>query len=77
MTEGNAYRRTYRDPEVGDSEVPCMICGEPLRVALARGRKSGKPSVMLICPSDGRHFRAFINDRGYVSRVVDRLEART
>ena len=71
MTEGKAYRRTYRD-----SEVPCIICGEPLTVALARGRKSGKPSVMLIGPSDGRHFRAFINDRDYVRRVVDRLEAR-
>lgn len=71
MKEGNAYRRTYRD-----SEVPCIICCEPLAVALARGRKSGKPSVMLICPNDGRHFRAFINDRDYVRRVVDLLEER-
>jgi hypothetical protein len=32
---------------------------------------------MLICPQDGRHFRDFINDQGYVKRVLARLEGQT
>jgi hypothetical protein len=55
--------------------VPCLICGTPLTLRLARGRKSGKPFLMLICPQDGRHFRGFINDQSYVKRVLTKLEA--
>ena len=29
---------------------------------------------MLICSRDGRHFRAFINDQEYVSRVLESAE---
>ncbi len=47
------------------NEIPCLVCHGPLSLRLARGRKSGKPSIMLICPSDGRHFRGFISDRSY------------
>ena len=58
------------------SGIPsCPICGQALVVRLARGRKSGKPFVMLRCSRDGRHYRAFINDKGYVAHVVERLEA--
>ena len=56
--------------------IPCVVCKWPLTVRLARGRKSGKPFVMLICSRDGRHFRAFINDEQFVSGVLGRLEAR-
>jgi hypothetical protein len=52
----------------------CPICGESLSVNLARGRKSGKPFVMLRCPADGRHFRGFISHRPYVEQVLDNLE---
>ena len=54
--------------------IACLICGQPLTVRLATGRKSRKPFVMLICSRDGRHFRAFINDRAYVDQVLARLE---
>ena len=57
------------------NQAPCPVCSVPLRVRLARGRKSGKPFVMLLCAQDGRHFRAFINDQQYVSQVLERLEA--
>lgn len=57
--------------------VPCLICQQPLTLRLARGRKSGKPFLMLICPSDGRHFRGFINDQEYVRQVLARLEGHT
>ena len=57
--------------------IPCLICGEPLTVRLARGRKSGKPFVMLLCSRDGRHFRAFVNDQAYVHRLIARLEGQT
>ena len=54
----------------------CPICGQALIVRLARGRKSGKPFVMLRC-HDGRHYRAFINDKDYVAGVIDHLEAKS
>ncbi len=55
--------------------LKCHICGNQLSVRLARGRKSGKAFVMLVCPSDGRHMRAFVADADYVSKVMERLEA--
>ena len=39
----------------------------------AKGRKSGKPFIMLVCGVDGRHFRAFINDQDFVAKVLNRL----
>ncbi len=41
----------------------CPVCGATLRISAAQGRISHKPSLMLVCPGDGRHFRGFINDR--------------
>ena len=54
--------------------LQCPVCGSAIDIRLAKGRTSGKPFLMLVCPTDGRHFRGFINDRGYVSNVVTRLE---
>ena len=56
--------------------IPCLICGDSLTVRTARGRKSGKPFVMLVCGRDGRHFRAFITDQTYVGEILARLEGR-
>ena len=59
------------------AEIPrCPVCGQPLSLRLAHGRKSGKPFVMLICAQDGRHFRGFISDRTFVKGVVEHLEGR-
>ncbi len=58
------------------NQAPCPVCSVPLRIRLARGRKSGKPFVMLVCPSDGRHMRAFVADAAYVGIVIERLEAK-
>ena len=58
-------------------EIPCLVRRDPLALRLARGRKSGKPFIMLVCPSDGRHFRGFISDRGYVGQVLALLEGQT
>ena len=58
------------------NQAPCPVCSAPLSVRLARGRKSGKPFVMLLCAQDGRHFRAFINDQQYVSNVIERVEGK-
>ena len=60
-------------PAYNAKSVPCLICGEPLIVRLAKGR-SHKPFVMLPCTRDGRHFRAFINDQAYVRQVLARVE---
>lgn len=57
--------------------IPCIVCGGYLTLRTARGRKSGKPFLMLICSADGRHFRGFINDQQYVKRVISHLEGQT
>ncbi len=69
----------YRVPTqyASDSKAPgCPVCGVALQITTAKGRKSGKPFLMLVCPKDGRHFRGFINDRDYVAQVLERLEGR-
>ena len=58
-----------------EHSVNCPICGHSLQVRLAKGLKSGKPFIMLICPEDGRHFRAFITHQPYVGKVMDSLES--
>ena len=72
MTEHSAYTPVYRE-----DAVLCLICKQPLAVRLARGRKSGKPFVMMLCTQDGRHFRAFINDQQYVAQVLRRVERKS
>ena len=60
-----------------NSPVACVVCGIGLTIRTARGRKSGKPFVMFICPQDGRHFRAFISDQQYVRGVIEKAELST
>ena len=60
-----------------NSQPPCPVCRQPLILRIARGRKSGKTFLMLICAHDARHFRGFINDRTYVDGVLSRLEGHT
>jgi uncharacterized protein YbaR (Trm112 family) len=55
----------------------CPICQCPLALRPARGRKSGKLSLMLVCAQDQRHFRGFINDRDFVNQVYGALERLT
>lgn len=57
-----------------NQQVLCPLCAQPLAVRLAKGRKSGKPFIMLRCPVDGRHFRGFITFQPYVAQVLARLE---
>ena len=66
---------TSAAPHEEATTIPCVVCKGQLSVRLTRGRKSGKTFVMLICSRDGRHFRAFINDKKFVSGVLARLEA--
>ena len=53
--------------------IPCMVCKAPLEIRPSRGRKSGKPFLMVICPADGRHFRGFVTDQAYVAEVFGRV----
>ena len=55
--------------------IPCLVCGDPLSVRPARGRKSGKPFVMMVCSRDGRHFRGFVTDQAYVGELLARMES--
>ncbi len=52
--------------------ISCPVCGQGIEVRPSRGRKSNKPFIMLICPVNGRHFRAFITDQTYMKEVMDR-----
>ena len=52
--------------------VPCLVCHGSLELRSSRGRKSGKPFLMLVCPSDARHFRAFVTDQAFVAGVLDK-----
>jgi len=52
----------------------CPVCGIPMAFQIARGRKSGKPFLMVKCLRDGRHFRGFVGDRDYVQRLLEGLE---
>ena len=72
MSEGDkkTYTPTYTQPPL------CLVCREPLSVRLAKGRKSGKPFVMLVCGQDGRHFRAFITYQPFVREVLEHLEVK-
>ena len=58
------------------NEVKCPVCATALSLAPAKSRKSKNPKqfLMLVCPSDGRHFRGFINDREFVRQVMQRAE---
>ena len=49
-----------------NQSLQCPVCGETLAFLIARGRKSGKPFLMVKCLRDGRHFRGFVGDRDYV-----------
>jgi len=57
--------------------ISCLVCGEPLSIRPATGRKSGKPFIMLICSTSGKHFRGFITDQSYVAGVMGRIEGRS
>ncbi len=51
-------------------QIPCPVCGDPVDVRPAQGRRSQKLFLMLVCSRDGRHFRGFINDQEFVGRVM-------
>jgi len=52
-------------------EINCPICSNTLSVRVAKGRKSNKPFIMMVCQQDGRHFRGFITDQQYVKSVLE------
>ncbi len=59
------------------SDIPaicCPVCGAGLKVTTCTS-KTGKVALVLVCPKDGRDFRAFINNREYVRRVMDSIDA--
>jgi hypothetical protein len=57
-----------------NKSLQCPVCNEPMAFQIARGRKSGKPFLMVKCLRDGRHFRGFVGDRDYVERLLEGLE---
>lgn len=56
--------------------VRCPLCQTALRFSIASSRKAKrrKVFVMLTCPVDPRHLRAFISDQAFVSKLVAQTE---
>jgi uncharacterized C2H2 Zn-finger protein len=54
--------------------IRCPVCEAELKITTSKS-KTGKVALVLACPRDGRDFRAFINNRDYVRRVLDSLES--
>jgi hypothetical protein len=48
----------------------CLVCGAELEVNLCHGKRNRK-AIMLSCPNDGRHFRAFINEPRVVGGISE------
>ena len=57
--------------------IQCPVCGDPLSLQIASGRKSGKTFLMLKCLRDGRHFRGFITYRPFVEGLIQNMETLT
>ena len=55
------------------NEVHCPVCNRALSVRPAKGRKSGKLFISMVCPGDGRHFRGFIADQQFVHAVIEQV----
>lgn len=47
----------------------CIVCGTKLKAELCHGKR-GREAIMLSCPNDGRHFRAFINEPKVISGMT-------
>lgn len=62
-------------PEQNQS-IQCPVCGDPIAFQITKSKKSGKPSLMMKCPRDGRHFRAFICDKKFVEDVLVKLQTK-
>ena len=64
-----------RPSSESNQSLQCPVCGEAMAFQIARGRKSGKPFLMVKCLRDGRHFRGFVGDKIYVEKLLEHLEA--
>jgi hypothetical protein len=53
-----------------NNNLTCFICSAPLSVRMTESKNSHKQFIMLKCPRDGRHFRAFVADRNYINQVI-------
>lgn len=52
------------------SNVNCPVCKHKLDIGLRQNERNERFYLMMVCPVDGAHFRAFINDRDYVAKAV-------
>ena len=55
------------------SKPECPVCSESLSMEARQNPRNNRVFLMLVCPADGAHFRAFINDRDYVAETIKRL----
>lgn len=54
--------------------IRCPVCEAELKVTTSTS-KLGNVALVFACPRDGRDFRAFINNKEYVRRVMDSIES--
>ena len=56
------------------SAIPCFICDSPLTLGLCRPSRTGKRTLHIRCPTDGRHLRGFIAHQPLMDEVLDQLQ---
>ena len=59
------------------SETPmisCPVCGAELRVTTSTSKR-GNVALVLVCSVSGKDFRGFINNKDFVKKMLDSLEA--
>jgi hypothetical protein len=62
---------------ISEAGLRCPVCKDLLSFRIAKGRKSGKPFLMVVCLKDGRHFRGFVGDQAYVRDLINRINKTT
>ena len=58
-----------------NQSLQCPVCGDPLSLQIASGRKSGKTFLMWKCLRDGRHFCGFSAYRPFVEDLIQNLSS--
>lgn len=59
------------------ADLNCPVCGGSLAFKLAHSKRTAKVFVMMMCPVNGKHLRAFISDKGFVDSALAKLEEKT
>lgn len=55
-------------------DMSCPVCQSKVSLEPKRHPKRDEPYLMMVCVKSGSHFRAFINDQGFIARMIKEIE---